>query len=231
MVATEETLPNRSIRTGAARKPERNRRALIEATLNSIAEKGITDTSVSLIIEKAGLSRGMIHLHFGGKDNLLAAAAEAFGTAYYEEMERQVRAAGEDPAAQVIAVIRTDLGETLLNQRSARIWHAFRGEARANPGIAQYSDTRDLRLKAVLRDAFDRIARAEGLDDASILARDATYGTLALMEGMWTDYFTHSDEAFSRTSALRIVCRFLAGLFPTHFRPALENLQSGKSQA
>ena len=54
---------------------ERNRLSLIEAVLDSVAEKGISETSVSEIIQRAELSRGMIHLHFGGKDNLVNEAA------------------------------------------------------------------------------------------------------------------------------------------------------------
>ena len=50
----------------------------------------------------------------------------------------------------------------------------------------------------------------------SRLARDATYGTLVMMEGMWTDFLTHMD-AFDRTEAERIVRRFLSGLFPDSF--------------
>ena len=55
---------------------EQNRVALIEATLDSIAEVGFARTSVSAIIDRANLSRGMIHLHFGGKDALVEAAAK-----------------------------------------------------------------------------------------------------------------------------------------------------------
>ncbi|MFT5629637.1 MAG: AcrR family transcriptional regulator [Gammaproteobacteria bacterium] len=48
---------------------------MVEATLDVIAQKGFSGTSVSAIIEPASLSRGMIHLHFGGKDNLVEKAA------------------------------------------------------------------------------------------------------------------------------------------------------------
>ena len=59
-----------------------NRVALIEATLDTIAEKGFSGTSVSAIIERANLSRGMIHLHFGGKDSLIEEAAHHSSDAY-----------------------------------------------------------------------------------------------------------------------------------------------------
>ena len=198
----------------AMRKAERSRQQLIAATLDSIAEDGITDTTVSRIIARAGLSRGMIHLHFGGKDNLLVAAAEFFCLAYYDEIERQVAPHRGDPAGVVAAVVRADLSEALLNVRSARIWHAFRGAAHQSEGIARFSDTRDGRMRDMLMGAFAELAR--GAPDAPQLARDATHGTLALLEGMWTDFQAHPD-AFSRDAAARIITRFQAGLFPAHF--------------
>ncbi|SPH24258.1 HTH-type transcriptional regulator BetI [Defluviimonas aquaemixtae] len=200
----------------AVRHPERNRQVLIAAALDSIAEHGITDTTVSRIIERAGLSRGMIHLHFGGKDNLLVAAAEAFSREYYDEMERQLAGKEGDPAALIMAVVRADLSEEILNGRSAAIWHAFRGRANAHEGIARYSDTRDRRLRGMIREAFVALAEANGITDGVTVARETTYGTLALLEGMWTDYLSH-PKAFSRKDAERIIARFLAGIFPRHF--------------
>ncbi|MFN3209371.1 MAG: TetR family transcriptional regulator C-terminal domain-containing protein [Roseovarius sp.] len=199
------------------RQPENNRRLLIEATLDIVAAHGISETTVSRIIERAGLSRGMIHLHFAGKNNLMAAAAEAYNTAYYEEMERQIDGHSDDPVALLWAVVRADLSPQLLNGRSVRIWHAFRGVASVNPDIARFSDTRDLRLRKMLRGAFEAIAVTEGADDALMLSREATYGTLAMLEGMWTDYLTHMNE-FSRADAEKIIFRFLSGLFPGSLR-------------
>lgn len=197
----------------AVRRPENNRKQLVQATLDTIATHGITETTVSRIIDRAGLSRGMIHLHFGGKDNLLTAAAEAFNAEYYDEMDRQIAGVTDEPVALLRAVIRADLSPALLNERSARIWHAFRGVSSIRPDIARFSDTRDLRLRKTIRSAMDALARREGNDGAGMLSRDATYGSLAMMEGMWTDYLTHMDE-FSRTDAESIIFRFLSGLFP-----------------
>ena len=136
--------------------------------------------------------------------------------AYYDEMERQVSGLGDDPTEIVMGVVRADLSAALLNERSAKIWHAFRGVASANPDIARFSDTRDYRLRQTLRQVFDRIVREEGREAEQTLARDATYGTLVMMEGMWTDFLTHMS-GFDRGEAERIVRRFLKGLFPSSF--------------
>lgn len=203
-------------RTGhRKRDPEAKKQRLINATLDSIAEIGITDTTVSRIIERAGLSRGMIHLHFGGKDNLLTAAARQFSEEYYANMER-LTDLGPDatPEDRVMAVVRADLSEVLLNPRSTRIWHAFRGISSSHPGIAQYSSTQDTKLVATLRGAFEDLTDSDA--SAPGLTEDATNGTLALLEGMWVNYLTDTD-GFSRDDAVALIRRFLSGLFSHSF--------------
>ena len=61
-----------------------------------------------------------------------------------------------------MAVVQADLSEAVMNVRSTRIWHAFRGAANSNTGIALYSSTRDKRLRATLHGAFKTIARDYG---------------------------------------------------------------------
>ncbi len=211
-MAKDSTKPN--LRQARA---SQNREALIEATLSSIAESGIAQTSVSMIVERAGLSRGMIQLHFGGKENLLVEAVRHAGETYYAHLNRFLDAAGSAPEDRITALIRCDLDEAVLNRRSINIWYAFRGEARENSPIASLTNTRDERLNAIIFRAFMEIATAQAVDDPAQVARDATHGTLALLEGMWTDFLLHPG-AFDRAVAKRIVFRFLAALFPGHFR-------------
>lgn len=195
---------------------EQNRLALIEAVLDSVAEKGISATSVSEIIQRAGLSRGMIHLHFGGKDNLVQVAAQHSSEEYYDGIDALLQTAGNSAQERVEMIVRGDLSPRVLNQRNVNIWYAFRGESRNRKAIAEFSDTRDGRLRNMIHNAFARIVREAGTPDPSGAARDATHGTLALLEGMWTDYLLHPDR-FDRDEAVRIIFRFLMAMFPAHF--------------
>lgn len=190
--------------------------ALIEATLDSVAEIGIARTSVSEIIERANLSRGMIHLHFGGKDALVEEAAKYSSVEYYDNLNTLLDRVGSLPQESVEAVIRSDLSEAVLNKRTVSLWYAFRGESRERKAIAAYSDTRDKRLRNLTFESFLKIARQTNKDDPETAAKDATHGTLALLEGMWTDFLLH-PESFDRAVALRTIFRFLAAMFPKHF--------------
>ena len=197
---------------------ERNRMALIESALDCVADLGMANTSVSAIIGRSGLSRGMIHLHFNGKANLMEAAIAHSSDLYYEALERLLEQAGSDasPQARIEAIIRSDLSPEVLNTRSVRIWYAFRGEAHNHEIIRLYSDTRHDRLRNMIFQSFLVIFRLAGMDDPAGVARDVTHGTLALMEGMWTDFLLH-PEAFDRDAACRIIFRLLAALTPQHF--------------
>ncbi len=221
---TQEKKRKQIRRKVSRRNPEASRKVLIDATLDTIAEVGITDTSVSSIIQRAGLSRGMIHLHFGGKDNLMTAAAQQFSAEYYAEMDRMTDLGpNASPEDRVLAVIKADLSEELLNPRSTKIWHAFRGVSSAHPGIARYSSTQDKKLVATLRQAFDELERSDTQTPG--LSEDATSGTLALLEGMWVNYLTDMD-GFSRERAANLISRFLSGLFPGKFEEQVRTTTS-----
>lgn len=198
---------------------DRNRNALVEATLDCVAELGIARSSVSEIIARAGLSRGMIHLHFETKEKLLEAALTRANEVYYGQLEALLRQAGPTPQETIDAIVRSDLSEQVLNRRYVRIWYAFRGEARERELFKTLSDTRDDRLRVLAFEAFLPILRAEGRADAAQVARDATHGLIAILEGMWNDYLLHPD-AFDRDEACRIVFRYVAALCPAHFTAA-----------
>lgn len=55
----------------------RSRQRLVDAATRLFAERGYRDTSVQAIAESAGISRGSIFWHFGSKEGLLSAVAEA----------------------------------------------------------------------------------------------------------------------------------------------------------
>ena len=208
MALTEQTQASAQNKRVAAKA--RSRQAMIDATLDIIAEAGIGGASVSRIVEKSGLSRGMIHLHFGTKEKLLVEAARSMADDYYRNLFQFINAAPDLPAQRLIAMIDADLDEASLSAKSIAIWFAFRGAARAHNEFARYSDTRDRRLRDLFTATFAELI-GKAADAPEVI--DAATGTIALMEGMWADYFLHSD-AFDRDAARRVVLHFIAGVLP-----------------
>ena len=153
----------------------------------------------------------MIHLHFQGKDALIAAAAKQASDAYYARLDAHLGAAARGPTSQIRAVVTCDLSTEVMNPRTVGIWYELRGAARTVPDIAAHSDTRGGRLDEVLTRAFSELAGGD-----TVQAHDAMRGTIALLDGIWTDFMLHPD-GYDAPRAERVIYRFLNGLFPGHF--------------
>ena len=62
--------------TGRQERGDRTRELLIDETVRCIREEGFSAASTRHIIERAGLSWGVIQHHFGDRDGLLTAVIE-----------------------------------------------------------------------------------------------------------------------------------------------------------
>jgi AcrR family transcriptional regulator len=62
--------------TWQAEKSAQTREKLLEATLDSLANLGYFETTISTIVDYAGVSRGSIRHHFRSKSEIIAAAIE-----------------------------------------------------------------------------------------------------------------------------------------------------------
>jgi TetR/AcrR family transcriptional repressor of bet genes len=82
MAATAEERPSRR-----ALSKERRRQQLIDATIKCISNKGLGGLTLADVANEAGLSQGIVNLHFNSKDNLLNETLR-FLAEDYEERQR-----------------------------------------------------------------------------------------------------------------------------------------------
>ncbi|MGV9668588.1 TetR/AcrR family transcriptional regulator [Nocardia niigatensis] len=75
MSARERPAPRRPV-AGRQERGDRTRELLIDETVRCIREEGFSAASARHIVERAGVSWGVIQHHFGDRDGLLAAVIE-----------------------------------------------------------------------------------------------------------------------------------------------------------
>ena len=194
------------------KKKDLNKQRLIDATLEALVQFGYADASISKIIRIAGLSRGMVHLHFENKDALLTAAAQRASEDYYASFEHWLRHVPATPEERIVAIIEHDLSPDVMNEKNICTWYELRGAARTRPNIGQFTGTRDAQLESAYATAFG------AMTDDKALIKDATYGAISLSEGIWIDFMLNPTQ-FDRNAARRIVFRFLGSLFPRLLSP------------
>ena len=61
---------------GRKASKETRRQQLIEATIDSLARRGYSETTMADVADGAGLSRGIVNFHFESKEKLLVATLQ-----------------------------------------------------------------------------------------------------------------------------------------------------------
>jgi len=191
-----------------------HRQKILDATITVIAQHGIVGTTISRVVEQAGLSRGMVNLHFKSKDSLLMEVIKYLLDQYIATWHQAMEEAGDSPADKIKAMICADFNPRIFHSEAVAVWFAFRVQARAQPEYLPYVTTREDDNLRNFTELFVQLVEETGCHhiDPGSVAR----GMMALEEGMWLDFFLH-PQRFDSRKALRSAFTFLAAIFPDHF--------------
>ena len=215
-----QSTPQRGKRT--ASKEERQAQ-LIAATMRSIATHGLSDTTVATVSREAGLSQGIINLHFQTKERLLLETLAHVVDEYKSLWEAALAKAGPSSAEKLSALVEVDFHRAVCDRNKLAVWFAFWSESRARPTYRKLCADRDREYdKVLVKLCADMVAegRYEGIEPES-----AARGLAAITEGLWLDMLV-SPRAMSRQHAKRTSMAYLAHLFPNHFQHPAEERES-----
>ncbi len=195
---------------------ESRRAQLIEATIETLALRGYARTTLTEVARMAGLSHGLDNFHFETKEKLLSETLAWLAEEYRLNWLSYLEAVGDDPAAQLAALLRADFDPAVCTSAWLRAWYSFWGEAQSRPLYQVQCGSND--------DAYND--RMEG-----IIARLMTEGGYAgnpvrvarvlrvTTEGVWLDMMTLSPP-YTIEEARATVHTCAAAFFPQHFSEA-----------
>lgn len=204
-------------RKGRKASKEMRQLQLIEATIDSLARRGYSETTLADVADGAGLSRGIVNFHFESKEKLLVATLQYMSEEYASHWRAALEKAGEKPAEQLTALVDADFHRVICNKRKLAAWCAFWGEAKSRPTYQALCGSRDEAYQDVLANLCGALIEEGGYD---LNARVAATALDALLEGLWLRLMMGSS-GISRPTARRSAIAFLACMFPKHYpRPA-----------
>ena len=187
---------------------------LIHATIRSIANNGLSDTTVATVAREAGLSQGIVNLHFQSKDRLLVETLRYVADEYKATWEKALDSAGPGHAEQLEALVYVDFNPAVFDRDKIAVWFSFWSETKSQPTYRKLCAERDRRYDRKLRELVAAIIE-EGAY-ASLDVDTVTDGLSAMSAGLWLDLLVN-PRGMSRQKA-KAACRtWLAGLFPRHF--------------
>ena len=212
---------NRSARRRQSR--ETRRQQLIEATIDSLAKRGYSATTMADVSDGAKLSRGIVNFHFESNENLLRETLQYMSDEYAANWERRLAAASPDTASRIAALVTADLDRSICTPRTVAAWFALMAEAKSRPAYQKLCWERDEKYRSVLAGLCTRARQEAGY---AFDPRDLTAAIYAMQEGMWIRLML-SGRDYSRQKALAVVRQALGAFFPKHFTPEGDPLVQG----
>lgn len=192
---------------------EARRAQIIEATIRTLAARGLARATLTEVARTAGLSHGLVLFHFDSKEGLLAETLSAMAEEYRQNWQTALAAAGPSPAEQLAALIEADFAPAICTPDRLAAWCAFWGEAQSRPMYQQSCGEKDAAYNATLEGICARLMTEGGYAGHPMrLARILR----VTIEGVWLDMMTMAAPyplAEARATALTCAAR----LFPRHF--------------
>ena len=195
-----------------ASKEERQQQ-LIAATIRSVAKNGLSDTTMATVSQQAGLSQGIINLHFQSKDRLLMETLRYIAEEYRLAWEKALSSAGKLPADKLAALVSVDFSLPVCDRNKLAVWFAFWGESRSRLTYRKICAESSREYKQVLTALCEDLTRQ---GNHRVRAQHVAIGLLAMNSGLWLDMLISPSE-MPAEKAKEISLSYLRGVFPGHF--------------
>ncbi|MQA12367.1 MAG: TetR family transcriptional regulator [Pseudonocardiaceae bacterium] len=184
------------------------RRRLLEAAVECLAELGWTGSTVSVVANRAGVSRGAAQHHFPTREDLFGAAVEYMA----EERSAEIRAQLEDLPAGVSrtevivdAMVRMYTGP--LFRAALQLWAA----ASAEDSLREQVVPLEARVGRV---AHRTAVELLGVDETNPGVRETVQATLDMARGLGLANLL-TDDSSRRARVVRQWARILDGALGT----------------
>lgn len=193
---------------------EKRRRQLIDATIKCIARKGMGSTTLGDVAGEAGLSQGIVNLHFDSKENLLNETLSSIADEYKTQFNRAFEKSGPGAAEKLHALMALDLRPSILDRSKLAVWFAFWGEVKSRPTYRRICEESDEYYDEVVQSLCEELIRDGNYQNVSAAAVSTVLTSMT--NGMWLSCLI-SPRLFDRQEAMLAVDEYLHSIFPQHF--------------
>ncbi len=194
---------------------ERRRRQLLDAARRSILTHGFAKTTLSTVAEEAGLSQGVAVFYFKSKGGLLTETLRDLYQGYEDHWMAAKERAGDDPAAQLLAIIEADFHPDACGPDVLPLWFAFWGELHFQSQYDDVAESFDSRRSKVLSAIWQKLLPDRDPAEAEQLAEWME----TLTDGYWQRLHLGPGSC-DRDTALRATISCLNRISPGLSRTA-----------
>lgn len=193
---------------------DHRRQQLIVATIKTISEFGISNTTVAKVTKAANLSAGIVGFYFNGKEQLLLETLKALS----EEFTSNIKAAfasTETPQDKLHAVLDVYFQPEICNIEKIAVWWAFCSESSARKDYLKICGDFDAWFHKSLLDEVRKLCGEFKNPESGAIA--ISRGLEGMIDGFWQEFLYQPDE-FDPNEARKICHDYLTTIFPDTFQ-------------
>ena len=166
------------------------------------------------VANEAGLSQGIVNLHFKSKDNLLNETLRWVAEQYKSQFEKTLEKSGPGAEDKLLALMELDLRPSVCDRHKLAVWFAFWGEAKAVPTYQRMCEAYDRKYDEVIGRLCEQIIKDGGYQE--IDARTVTEALSSMTDGLWLSCLI-SPKSWDRHIARGAIYSYLRAVFPEHY--------------
>lgn len=190
---------------------ETRKEALIQATLELVAENGVRGATVRAIAERAEVTQGLIRHYFTTKEELITAAYEHHMNAMTDQTMAPAAGVESSARARLAAFVIASLTPPVVDPRAIALWASFLNKVQHDPQMkathertyAYFRDHLEGLIEAALQEAGDAPAPAR--------LRQLAIACNAVIDGLWLEGGALPD-AFTPGELVKIGLQSVAAL-------------------
>ena len=217
-----EAVKTKSNDTPRSMPKQARRKQLIEATIKCIAEKGLSGTTMADVTQQAGLSMGIVNLHFETKEKLLIETLRFISTEYTSGLTKIFNNEKLSTEEKITSHVSFDFSRKITDRNKLAVWFAFWGETKSRPTYLSICADYINEIATNLTKLF-----AELKDEGNYTSIDPELVCVcytALSDGLWLDLLV-TPRGLKPDQAQTVAMHYLGTQFYNHFSAEKSSLR------
>ena len=173
-----------------------NHQKLIDATIETIAKRGLADTTISHVAKQAKVSQGYANFRFKSKENLLLSSLQFLSDEYKKSWQKIFEDENLDPVDRLLKICENDFSKKIANRNKISVWIAFYSEVKFRPSYLSVCQKQDEIYLHQMEKLIDEINAKTNQSSLSAIEISESYHSM--VDGLWQrvlfDPKTYSNE-------------------------------------
>tara|TARA_B100000035_G_scaffold157418_1_gene134115 strand:+ start:4835 stop:5482 length:648 start_codon:yes stop_codon:yes gene_type:complete len=188
-----------------------NHQKLIDATIETIAKRGLGDTTISHVAKKAKVSQGYANFRFKSKENLLLSSLQFLSDEYKKSWQKIFEDENLDPIERLLKICENDFSKKIANRNKISVWIAFYSEVKFRPSYLSICQEQDETYLHQMEKLIDKINSKTNQNSLSAIEISETYHSM--VDGLW-QRILFDPKIYTNEFCRNLIIKYFRNIYP-----------------